>query len=177
MKTPYLMLTLLIHDPSSPDKDIDVFLRPLVDELKELWDDRVIVKDSISQRNFKLCASLLWTINDFPTRSSLSGWSGYGYKACQTCNEESPSARGRSKIQYVGHRRWLPMTHSLRRNLKFNCQVEKRKPPREFSTTDIEVQLQRVSVKIPGKHEQFGGKKRKQNPIELNWTKKSFFFF
>ena len=60
---------------------------------------------------------------------------------------------GRSKTQYVRHRRWLPMTQSLQRNLKFTGQVEKRKPPREFSMTDIEVQLQQVSAKIPRKHE------------------------
>nr|GFB85089.1 hypothetical protein [Tanacetum cinerariifolium] len=29
-------------------------------------------------------ALVLWTINDFPARSSLSGWSGQGYKACPT---------------------------------------------------------------------------------------------
>ena len=35
-KDPYKMLTLLIPGPNAPKKDIDVFLRPLVDELKEL---------------------------------------------------------------------------------------------------------------------------------------------
>ncbi|KAL2454598.1 Protein argonaute 9 [Abeliophyllum distichum] len=30
-------------------------------------------------------------ISDFPTRSSLSGWSGQGYDACPTFNEETPS--------------------------------------------------------------------------------------
>ena len=37
MKAPYMMLTLLILRPFAPSKDIEVFLRPLVDELKELW--------------------------------------------------------------------------------------------------------------------------------------------
>ncbi|GJQ95730.1 hypothetical protein Tco_0006869 [Tanacetum coccineum] len=31
------------------------------------------------------------TINDFPARSILSGWSGQGYKACPKCNEDTPS--------------------------------------------------------------------------------------
>nr|GEW97115.1 EF-hand domain pair [Tanacetum cinerariifolium] len=34
----------------------------------------------------------LWTINDFPAQSSLSRWSGKGYKACPTCNEDTPSS-------------------------------------------------------------------------------------
>ena len=76
LKVPYLMLTLLIPGPSAPAKDMDVFLRPLIEELKQLWDDGVVVRDAVSGNNFKLHAALLWTINDFPARSSLSGWSG-----------------------------------------------------------------------------------------------------
>ncbi|KAJ9538028.1 hypothetical protein OSB04_030761 [Centaurea solstitialis] len=37
MKESSFMLTLLIPGPKSPGKDIDIFLRPLVDELKMLW--------------------------------------------------------------------------------------------------------------------------------------------
>ena len=82
MKESYLMLMLLIPGPSSPGKDIHVLLCPLVDELNELWSEQVVVRDSMTAKNFKLRATLLWTTNDFPARSSLSGWSGQGYKAC-----------------------------------------------------------------------------------------------
>nr|GFB92368.1 hypothetical protein [Tanacetum cinerariifolium] len=37
MKKSSFMLTLLILDPKSPGKDIDVYLRPLIDDLKDLW--------------------------------------------------------------------------------------------------------------------------------------------
>ncbi|GKC38256.1 hypothetical protein Tco_1050640 [Tanacetum coccineum] len=37
MKESSLMLMLLILDPKSPGKDIDVYLRPLIDDLKDLW--------------------------------------------------------------------------------------------------------------------------------------------
>ena len=93
LKAPYLMLTLLIPRSSSLAKDVDVFLRPLIDELKQLRDEGVVVKDAISGKNFKLHAALLWTVNDFPARSNLSGWSGQGYKACPTCNDDTPSVR------------------------------------------------------------------------------------
>ncbi|GJU35496.1 putative ribonuclease H-like domain-containing protein [Tanacetum coccineum] len=36
---------------------------------------------------------MYWTINDFPARSSLYGWSGQGYLACPTCNKDTPSAK------------------------------------------------------------------------------------
>lgn len=38
MKQPYFMLALLIPGPISPGMNIDVYLHPLVAELKELWD-------------------------------------------------------------------------------------------------------------------------------------------
>ena len=85
------MLTLLIHGPKSPGKDMDVFLRPLVDELKELWINGVETKDGRNNNMFKMCAALLSTLNDFPARSSLYGWSGQGYKTCPTCNEDTSS--------------------------------------------------------------------------------------
>ncbi|GKF85254.1 zinc finger, PHD-type containing protein, partial [Tanacetum coccineum] len=65
-------------------------------------------------------AMVLWTINDFPAQSSLSGWSRQGYKACPTCNEDIPSVRMLSKTAYVGHRRFLKKTHKWRRSLEFN---------------------------------------------------------
>nr|GFC89737.1 hypothetical protein [Tanacetum cinerariifolium] len=37
MKESYFMLTLLIPGPKSPGKDIDDYLRPLIDDLKVLW--------------------------------------------------------------------------------------------------------------------------------------------
>ncbi|GJS62331.1 putative ribonuclease H-like domain-containing protein [Tanacetum coccineum] len=37
MRESYLMLTLLIPGPKSPGMDIDVYLRPLIDDLKDLW--------------------------------------------------------------------------------------------------------------------------------------------
>ncbi|GJS91609.1 reverse transcriptase domain-containing protein [Tanacetum coccineum] len=37
MKESYLMLMLLIPGPTSPGKDINVYLRPLINDLKDLW--------------------------------------------------------------------------------------------------------------------------------------------
>ncbi|KAL2542697.1 Uncharacterized protein Adt_03675 [Abeliophyllum distichum] len=94
MKEENLMLTLLIPGLQSPGKDMDVFLRPLVDELKELWTSGIDTRD-VSSNNylFRMRAALLWTVSDFSARSSLSGWSGQGYDACPTCDEDTPSMR------------------------------------------------------------------------------------
>ncbi|KAL5581119.1 hypothetical protein UlMin_013561 [Ulmus minor] len=177
MKPEYLMLSLLIPGPQSPGKDMDVFLRPLIEELKELWENGIDTRDVGNDRKvFKMRAALLWTVNDFPARSSLSGWSGQGYKACPTCNEDTPSMRVIGKTAYFGHRRFLPSTHCWRSNLDFDGRTERKRPPRRFSSVDIMDQLRRVKTSIPGKHPNYGGVKRKRGDDELNWRKKSIFY-
>jgi hypothetical protein len=56
----------------STRSEIDVYLRPLVDDLHELWNEGVITYDALTQQTFKLHAALLWTINDFPAYVNLS---------------------------------------------------------------------------------------------------------
>lgn len=62
---PFTMMSLLIPGPQTPGKDIDVYLRPLVDELKELWTDGIETFDASMGKYFKMHAAILWTINDF----------------------------------------------------------------------------------------------------------------
>ena len=88
---------------------MDVFFQPLIDEFKDLWVSGVKTRDTINNSVFTMRATLLWTVNDFPARNSLSGWSGQDYKACLTCNEDTPSLHIRAKNVYFGHRRFLPM--------------------------------------------------------------------
>ncbi|GKB72418.1 hypothetical protein Tco_0933830 [Tanacetum coccineum] len=60
--------------PKSSSKDIDVYLRPLIDDLKVLWALKgVETIDVATGQKFNMRAMVLWTINDFPTRSSLFG--------------------------------------------------------------------------------------------------------
>nr|GEX39056.1 hypothetical protein [Tanacetum cinerariifolium] len=71
-------------------KDIDVYFRLLIDDLKDLWAKTCVETiDVATSQKFNMRAMVLWTINDFPARSNLSGWSGLGYKACLTCNEDT----------------------------------------------------------------------------------------
>lgn len=46
MKDEYTFLTLVIPGPKNPGRDIDVFLQPLIDELKELWSEGIETFDS-----------------------------------------------------------------------------------------------------------------------------------
>ncbi|CAL8119913.1 unnamed protein product [Prunus armeniaca] len=42
MKRKFMMLTLLISGPKQLGNDIDVYLEPLIDDLKSLWDGRIL---------------------------------------------------------------------------------------------------------------------------------------
>ena len=95
-----------------------------MDELKELWNEGVVVRDAAMKTSFRMRVVLLMTINDFPTRSSLSRSSGQGYLACPSCNNVIPLKRITSKICYVRHRQWLPISHRMRNNKKFDCKVD-----------------------------------------------------
>ncbi|GKA12693.1 retrovirus-related pol polyprotein from transposon 17.6 [Tanacetum coccineum] len=152
MKESSFMLMLLIPGPKSPGKDIDVYLRPLIEDLKVLWDRKgVETIDVASGQKFNMRAMVLWTINDFPARSSLSGWSGQGYKACPTCNEDTPYVRVLSKIAYVGHKRFLKKPHKWRSSREFNGQTDNRDPPKEFGRDKILAQLDRLPTRLTGK--------------------------
>ncbi|XP_073313448.1 uncharacterized protein [Primulina huaijiensis] len=49
-----LMLTLLIPGPKQPGNDIDIYLEPLVEDLKELWDTGVEAYDAFNKSMFNL---------------------------------------------------------------------------------------------------------------------------
>ncbi|GJU27505.1 hypothetical protein Tco_1166126, partial [Tanacetum coccineum] len=141
MKETSLMLTMLIPGPRSLAKDIDVYLQPLIKELQELW-KRVWTKDAATGTHFQMKAAVLWTINDFLAQSSLSGWSGQGYYACLTCNEDTPSMAVKNKIIYVGYRRFLRTQHPLRSKFKEYYGFPEPKPkPRKFTEMDIQLQI------------------------------------
>nr|GFC11993.1 hypothetical protein [Tanacetum cinerariifolium] len=73
MKESSFMMTLLISSPKSSVKDIDVYLRSLIDNLKDLWaKPGVKTIDVATGLKFNMRAMVLWTINDFLARSSLS---------------------------------------------------------------------------------------------------------
>ena len=176
MKENFFMMSLLIPGPQSPGKDVDVYLRPLIDELKDLWENGVMTYDVSKRESFRMHAAVLWTVHDFPAYGMISGWSTKGYKACPVCNEDTSSQPLRSKICYMGHRRYLPIRHAWRNNTQYDGKSERRSAPRNRTGADILQQLGRVREGRPGKHPDNVDRKRRRDACELNWTKKSIFF-
>ena len=116
MKRKFMMLTLLISGPKQPGVDIDVYLQPLIDDLKTLWNDGVNVYDAHKEEHFNLRGVLLWTINDFPAYGNLSGHATKGYKGCPICSDGTSAkylVHGR-KMSYRRHMRFFPSGHKFR---------------------------------------------------------------
>jgi hypothetical protein len=55
---------LVILGPKEPKKQMNIFLRLLMEELKELWQG-VDAHDSHLKCRFNLCAAYLWSIHDY----------------------------------------------------------------------------------------------------------------
>src|SRR5512147_2930042 len=104
MKRKYIMMPIIIQGPKQPGNDIDVYLRPLVEDLKLLWKkEGVPVWDEDKQEEFNLRALLFVTINDWPALSNVFGQSNKGYKACTHCMDETESTylKHCRKVVYV----------------------------------------------------------------------------
>ncbi len=113
MKEPYLFMSLLISGPKGPGNDIDVYLRTLIDELKDLWEIGAYTYDASTQENFQMRVALMWTNNDFPAYAYTWGWSTQGHLACPCCGNETKHCRlpNSKKTCYMSHCRFLPMDH------------------------------------------------------------------
>jgi len=73
IKRKYMMLSMMISGSKQPGNDINVYLNPLVEDLKLLWLDDVEVFDVVASKTFMMHAMLFCTINDFPTYGNLLG--------------------------------------------------------------------------------------------------------
>ncbi|XP_059316727.1 uncharacterized protein LOC132067483 isoform X3 [Lycium ferocissimum] len=173
MKSEYIMLSMIIPGPSSPGNDIDVYLQPLIAELKELWEAGIETYDAETNQTFRMRAALLWTVSDFPALAMVSGWSTKGKLACPTCNYDTCSQylKHSRKMCYMGHRRFLPRDHPLRKDKKsFNGQEEHRPAPTPLSGVEVFEELREFN-NVYGK-----GKKKRPRDNKGPWKKRSIFF-
>jgi len=172
MKQPYLMLSLLIPGPSSPKSSIDVYLEPLIDELKELWEKGFETYDASNKEFFQAHVALLWTINDLPAYSMLSGWTTSGKLACPVCNYHTCSRylNNSKKMCYMCHRRWLDSKHRWRKDKNcFDGTQELRGAPTPLTGSNI--------LDILGdRKNSFGNAQKKKRKKGDPWSKLSIFF-
>ncbi|XP_024630664.2 uncharacterized protein [Medicago truncatula] len=176
MTKPYMFLSCIVQGPSNPTDGIDVFLEPLVDDLRRLWVGEVTY-DIAKKENFTLRAALMWTINDFPAYGMLSGWSTHGRLACPHCMKDTKAfylKNGRKNSWFDCHRCFTPDDHEFRRkrNRFRKDTIEKDGPPPKITSNEI---FCRVSAlwRFPdvGQRVRYEG-----YDVEHNWTKRSIFW-
>ncbi|XP_047150699.1 uncharacterized protein LOC124822706 [Vigna umbellata] len=140
MKRKYVMLSLMISGPRQPGNDIVIYLAPLVEDLKMLWEEGVDMFDGYIGDSFDLHAMLFCTINDFPAYGNLSGYSTKGHKASPICEEGTCHRQlhhGRKTV-YLGHRRFLTTNNPYRKLKKaFNGCQENELAPMALSGSQV----------------------------------------
>ncbi|XP_074323373.1 uncharacterized protein LOC141660298 [Apium graveolens] len=112
-----LSADVLISGPHEPGNDVDVYLQPLIDDLKKLWEGVPNVYDAYTKSYFTLKGILIWTINDFPAYGNLSGCVNKGYLCCPICGDDiiAKYLSHSRKMCYQGHRRYQPINHPYRK--------------------------------------------------------------
>jgi hypothetical protein len=168
MKYEFIFLCLVIPGPDHPGTKIDV-MRPLIEELKILWEG-FEVYDCYKKQKFNLRAVFLWSIHDFMDYGIFAGWSCHGILTCPICIEDNLCFRLKfgGKICYFDcHMCFLPEDHPFRfdRNAFKKDTIVTRGPPKRLSGPEIVTRLNDLKLNEHGNHFEGYG-------TEHNWTHK-----
>lgn len=151
MDKEFTMLTLLIHGPTEPGHYIDVYLQPLVDELKELWSVGKLTYDAHTKSNFTLKEILMWCVHDFPSYGHVSGCRTSRRFGCHVCGEKTDAIwlKNGRKFSYMGHRRFLPADHPFRNaKVKFDGTEEHEDDPCRLTGVQLLTKMNSVQTEF-----------------------------
>jgi hypothetical protein len=83
-----------------------------MEDMQKLWEHGVNVWDEYKKEHFNLRAIIFYTINDNPTRLSLTG-QVKGKTGCVICVDQTESIYlpSSSKLVYMWHHKFLPPRH------------------------------------------------------------------
>jgi hypothetical protein len=150
IKQKFIMMLVLIQGSKQPGNNIDVYLRPLVEEFLQLWSTTGLrVWDEYKQEHFDLQALLFMTINDWSALSNLLRQSNKGYNACTHCFHDLKGIflKKYRKIMYMGHRQFLLSNHVLRKKDKhFKGKADHQEKPKNCSGKDVFNMIKDVQV-------------------------------
>jgi hypothetical protein len=154
MKCDYMFLCLNIPDPDHPGTNIDVMFKPLIEELKHLWEG-VKVYDYDQKQKLNLQVAYLWSVHDFRVYSIFLGWSCDQLLTCPICMKDTSCfcLKFGGKICYFDrYRCFMTLDHPFRLDSdtfkKGNIVLEG--PPRHLSCPLITDMLDNLVLKKNG---------------------------
>jgi hypothetical protein len=116
MKFEFMFHCLIVPGLDAPGSRINVMLKPLIEELKQLWIG-VEAYDCYKKQKFNLRVAYLWLVYDFKAYNIFARWSIHGELTCLICGSDTYCFRitHGGKISYFDwHKRWLPRKHEFR---------------------------------------------------------------
>jgi hypothetical protein len=116
LKQGFIFLALVIPGHKEAKNQMNIFLRLLIEELKELWQE-VDAYDSHLKCRFNFHAAYLWSIHDYLVCDKFAGWCVHGRLNCLICMDDSDAFRlqhGKKVSFFDCHQRFLPLNHLFR---------------------------------------------------------------
>ena len=106
---------MIISRPRQPGNDIDVFLEPLIEDMKKLWEDGVKMMDVSLKKELTLKAIIFVTTTNYLGLFSLSGQIK-GKLGCVVCIDGTcyTYLSASKNMVYMRHRRFLVKKHRYR---------------------------------------------------------------
>lgn len=158
-------------------KEFDVYMQPLLEELKSVWDPGTTAYDHsmpIGHRRFTLRVGIITTIGDYPRLGMIFGCAHQGATRCILCESNVTSRRSNElgKTIYEGSRRWIRRNHPYRHNFArahCNNKSENKERPEPQTTTKLLDAASAYTMWIQGKGNRAGSK---QDPSKEHGVKR-----
>lgn len=115
-KREFVILAGIIPGPNEPKRDINSFLRPLVDELFDFW--KGIPMHVYGEDNIKIikCA-LICVACDMPASRKVCGFLGHSaLHGCNKCKKEFPGQLCDKDYSGFERQNWIPRTNDSHRS-------------------------------------------------------------
>jgi hypothetical protein len=87
MKFEFMFFYLIIPGLKAPDPRINVMVKPLIEELKQLW-IRVEAYDCYKKQKFNIRAAYLWSVHNFKAYDAFADWSVHTELTCPICGSD-----------------------------------------------------------------------------------------
>jgi hypothetical protein len=169
LKEGFIFLAPVIPGPKDPKKQMNIFLCPLMKELKELWQG-VDAYDSYLKCQFNLCVVDLWSIHNYLAYGKFVGWCVHGRLNCPVCMDKSDAFKlqhSRKVSFFDCHQRFLPLSHEFRGDKESfqKCKSIRKGSPKRKLREHIVKMLGELKESQNGGFKGYGKKR--------NWTQKS----